>query len=332
MVHQARHSTDTSKWWFRPRALAAVAVAATGLTVAIWLPSRDDVAEAEIRGRNSPTFGLASFSDNFSGRSLDRDKWTLGGFSRDGARVGDGQVVVDRLLIARERFTERFGHAEARIRVSRPSGVWRAVTVLDENRRVPEGTVAPIDGGIDPASGRNFHTYEIDWTPETVTWTVDGRPSLRLDRAEPGGPLSLVLNLATDGRSSGRMTVDFVQVFTSENGPPTASPSAPEPDPTTPAPDPTTPAPEPTTPEPTPTTPEPTPTTPEPTPTTPEPTTPEPAPTTPAPPAAEPWKTFVDYLAGDLVTFGGATYRVLEAHTSLPGWEPTKLPNLFAKV
>jgi len=32
------------------------------------------------------------------------------------------------------------------------------------------------------------------------------------------------------------------------------------------------------------------------------------------------------------VTFAGATYRVLEAHTSLPGWEPTKLPNLFAKV
>jgi len=23
---------------------------------------------------------------------------------------------------------------------------------------------------------------------------------------------------------------------------------------------------------------------------------------------------------------------VLEAHTSLPGWEPPKLPNLFAKV
>jgi len=32
------------------------------------------------------------------------------------------------------------------------------------------------------------------------------------------------------------------------------------------------------------------------------------------------------------VTYKGKTYRVLEAHTSLPGWEPTKLPNLFAKV
>ena len=33
-----------------------------------------------------------------------------------------------------------------------------------------------------------------------------------------------------------------------------------------------------------------------------------------------------------LVAFGGATYRVKEPHTSLPGWEPTKLPNLFQKI
>ena len=62
------------------------------------------------------------------------------------------------------------------------------------------------------------------------------------------------------------------------------------------------------------------------------------APTTkPAPtkkPAAKPsaWKPYKTYAVGDLVTFQGATYRVKEAHTSLPGWEPTALPALFQKV
>jgi hypothetical protein len=331
VVPQARHRTDTSAWWFRPRVLAAVAVATTGLAVAVWLPSRDDVAEAEVRSRQSASFGRSTFSDDFSSRrGLDRSKWSVGG-SVVSARVDDGRLTVSRPLTARPSFTAKFGHAEARIKVSRPSGVWRAFAVLDEDRRLPSSELEPLDGGVDPTSGRNFHTYEIDWTEDTVTWTVDGRPSLRLDRDSPGEALTLVLNLATEGRSSGRMVVDFVRVFTSNDAPPAGSPSpsAPEsPSPTSPSepadPSPTSPsAPAPTSPS------EPAPTSPTPSPTPSE--TPSPTPTSP-PAEVAAWAAFVDYQAGDLVSYEGVTYRVLEAHTSLPGWEPTNLPNLFAKV
>jgi hypothetical protein len=44
------------------------------------------------------------------------------------------------------------------------------------------------------------------------------------------------------------------------------------------------------------------------------------------------WKAFTTYKVGARVSYKGATYRVREAHTALPGWEPSVLPNLFAKV
>lgn len=71
--------------------------------------------------------------------------------------------------------------------------------------------------------------------------------------------------------------------------------------------------------------PTPTPTTPAPTP-----TTPTPAPTTPAPGGT--WAAWTAYQVGDLVTYGGVTYRCRQAHTSLPGWEPPNVPALWERV
>ncbi|MFI5889178.1 carbohydrate-binding protein [Actinoplanes sp. NPDC051513] len=320
MVHEARHRTGTSTWRVRPRAVAALAVATAGLAMAIWLPGRGDVASADVHGRDAAAqFGRSVFEDDFSGdRGLDFSKWTLlrddGAPVDRGASIDDGELQVDRLLRSKQRFTDGFGHAEARIKVKRQNGVWRAFAVLDENGRVPRGTLETIEGGIDPTSGRNFHTYAIDWSPETVVWSVDGKPSLRLVREDQDGPLTLVLNLATDGRSASRMLVDFVQVFTNSSAPPTASPSEePSQEPSgEPSQEPSQePSGEPSQ----------------------EPSaSPEPTPSESATATIAAWAPFTNYEAGDLVTFAGATYRVLEAHTSLPGWEPTKLPNLFAKV
>jgi len=59
---------------------------------------------------------------------------------------------------------------------------------------------------------------------------------------------------------------------------------------------------------------------------------------TSAPPSSTPsataptktkWAEFTDYTAGQIVTFKGKDYEVLENHTSLPGWEPPTLPALF---
>jgi hypothetical protein len=285
-VHEARHRTGTSRWPIRPRALAALVVASIGLTAAVYLPGRNDVADASER--------RSSFSDDFSGRRLDAAKWLIDGDDRENGRQGGGELVVDRLMSTRKAFAQPFGHAEARIKVRRESGPWRAFGVVDKYGRVLRGTLETLDEDADPTSGSEFHTYAIDWSPTAIVWTVDGKPSLRLRPDEPGLPIALVLNLATDGRRAARMVVDFVEVTASSK--PLPAPSVP-----TSAPAPTSAAPTSATP-------------------------------TRTAPAVAPWKTYTAYAAGDLVKYKGVTYRVKEAHTSLPGWEPTALPNLFQKV
>jgi predicted carbohydrate-binding protein with CBM5 and CBM33 domain len=65
--------------------------------------------------------------------------------------------------------------------------------------------------------------------------------------------------------------------------------------------------------------------------------TPEPAPTpqpqpNPAPPASGTWATGTSYPAGAVVTYDGTTYRALQNHTALPGWEPPSTPALWQAV
>ncbi|HEY0534650.1 MAG TPA: carbohydrate-binding protein [Actinoplanes sp.] len=294
-MHQPRHRTDGSKWSIRPRSLAALAVAAAGLAASIWLPGRNDAASASV--------SHPAFADDFAGTpgtALDLAKWSLDGDPGNGVQDGDGDLVVTRLLRTRQAFGQKYGHAEARIEASRATGAWRAFSVLDRYGRVIPGRLQTLRGGIDPTDGDGFHTYEIDWSPKAIVWSVDGHPSLRLlpDNAPDG--IVLVFNLATDGMSPVRMIIDFVHVSVfGRPGPlpsesPSDSPSA-SPSPTSSP-------------------------------------SPSPTPSKTTVPAASPWKPYTNYQAGDLVTYEGVTYKVKEAHTSLPGWEPTALPNLFQKV
>jgi hypothetical protein len=44
------------------------------------------------------------------------------------------------------------------------------------------------------------------------------------------------------------------------------------------------------------------------------------------------WQPNTAYPAGRQVTYGGHTYRCLQSHTSLPGWEPPNVPALWQYV
>ena len=44
------------------------------------------------------------------------------------------------------------------------------------------------------------------------------------------------------------------------------------------------------------------------------------------------WAAGVDYDTGYKVQYGGALYKVLQAHTGQTGWEPENAPSLWAKV
>ncbi|MBW4721072.1 lytic polysaccharide monooxygenase [Saccharothrix obliqua] len=65
--------------------------------------------------------------------------------------------------------------------------------------------------------------------------------------------------------------------------------------------------------------------------TTPSTTTP-PTTTTTTPPAGGTWTTGVSYAVGTQVTYGGASFRCLQAHTSLTGWEPPNTASLWQRL
>ncbi|MFB9328208.1 lytic polysaccharide monooxygenase [Paenibacillus aurantiacus] len=51
--------------------------------------------------------------------------------------------------------------------------------------------------------------------------------------------------------------------------------------------------------------------------------------TTAQAPSATPWAANTAYAAGALVSYNGAVYKCLQAHTSLAGWEPSNVPALW---
>ncbi|MBR7539262.1 hypothetical protein KC221_24050, partial [Mycobacterium tuberculosis] len=45
-------------------------------------------------------------------------------------------------------------------------------------------------------------------------------------------------------------------------------------------------------------------------------------------PGVSAWQVNTAYTAGQLVTYNGKTYKCLQPHTSLAGWEPSNVPAL----
>jgi protocatechuate 3,4-dioxygenase beta subunit len=52
----------------------------------------------------------------------------------------------------------------------------------------------------------------------------------------------------------------------------------------------------------------------------------------PSTPPGGTWRAGTAYAAGDRVTYGGATYRCLQAHTAQTGWEPPNVPSLWQRA
>ncbi|MFF9350262.1 carbohydrate-binding protein [Streptomyces sp. NPDC014734] len=49
------------------------------------------------------------------------------------------------------------------------------------------------------------------------------------------------------------------------------------------------------------------------------------------PPTGGTWAAGTNYNAGDRVTYNGVTYRCLQAHSAMPGWEPPNVPALWER-
>ncbi|GAA3748853.1 family 16 glycosylhydrolase [Streptomyces tremellae] len=170
------------------------------------------------------------------------------------------------------KFSAQYGHVETRMKIPRGQGMWPAFWMLGddigsvgwpnsgeidimENVGFEPGSVhgtihGPGYSGSDgigagytlpggQAFADAFHTFAVDWSPNSVTWSVDGHAYETRTPADLGGkswafnkPFFLILNLAVGGYWPGdpdgstpfpsQLVVDYVHVTTSNTTPPPA--------------------------------------------------------------------------------------------------------------
>ncbi|MFJ4523343.1 lectin [Streptomyces sp. NPDC088810] len=176
---------------------------------------------------------------------------------------GSCQYTSARLNTA-GKFNAQYGHVEARMKIPRGQGMWPAFWMLGTPVNWPDsgeidvmenvgfepstvhGTIhgpgysgsGGIGAGYTLPNGQAFadafHTFAVDWAPDSITWSVDGNVYQRRTPADLGGktwvfnkPFFLILNLAVGGYWPGdpdgstqfpqALVVDSVSVTTSDS-------------------------------------------------------------------------------------------------------------------
>ncbi|MGW1215141.1 lectin [Streptomyces sp. NPDC002499] len=167
------------------------------------------------------------------------------------------------------KFSAQYGHVESRMKIPRGQGMWPAFWMLGtdigsvgwpnsgeidvmENVGFEPSTVhgtihgpgysgsAGIGAGYTLSNGQAFadafHTFAVDWAPNSIKWSVDGVVYQTRTPADVGGntwafnkPFFLILNLAVGGYWPGdpnsstafpaQLVVDSVSVTTSDTPP-----------------------------------------------------------------------------------------------------------------
>ncbi|MEF9911706.1 family 16 glycosylhydrolase [Streptomyces sp. NBC_01693] len=180
---------------------------------------------------------------------------------------GPCQYTSARLNTAKT-FTQAYGRYEARIKIPRGQGIWPAfwmlgddlgsagwpnsgeIDIMENVGKEPGAVHGTIHGpgysgggGIGAsyslpdgkAFADDFHTFAVDWSPNSLVWSVDGQTYQTRTPADLNGskwvfdhPFFIILNLAVGGDWPGSpdgsttlpqtMTVDYVRVSTSPDG------------------------------------------------------------------------------------------------------------------
>jgi beta-glucanase (GH16 family) len=165
-------------------------------------------------------------------------------------------------LLTAERFSQTYGRFEARLKLPRGRGLWPAFWLLSDGHTAGSPRGGEIDVmenvGSEPGTvhgslhgpgyagdlglttpytltgGRavadDFHVYAVDWTPKSITWSVDGKEFGRRTPKDVGKkewvfdqPFFLIMNVAVGGIWPGdpsadtpfpqSMIVDYVRAY-----------------------------------------------------------------------------------------------------------------------
>jgi beta-glucanase (GH16 family) len=204
---------------------------------------------------------LQTYTDSRANSGLDG----AGNLVITARREGDGSYTSARLQ-SNDKVEIQYGRVEARIQIPRGQGIWPAFWMLGADMpgvpwpqageidimenvgyepHIVHGTVhGPGYSGGSGITGQymhpqgwsfadTFHTFAVDWSPGSITWSVDGNVYHQVTRASVGGnewvfdkPYFMILNVAVGGNWPGypdgstvlpqEMKVDYIRVY--DNG------------------------------------------------------------------------------------------------------------------
>ena len=158
--------------------------------------------------------------------------------------------LISNLSPEGNHFSFQYGYVEARVRVPEGQGLWPALWMLPTTREsLPEVDIFEIvgerpnvvemhthwsEGGEERQRGMRYtgpnfadgwHTFGLDWKPDSLTWYVDGVARWRVtnDAQVPNEPMYLVANLAVGGDFTespnedtefpAALEIDFIKVW-----------------------------------------------------------------------------------------------------------------------
>lgn len=163
-----------------------------------------------------------------------------------------GREFATAVMSTRNSFSQAYGYFEARIRFDAGNGLWPAFWMQPADGSWPPEIdileAYPNPNGMWPGTSRymaalhfgaddqtidlvaepgpylpgEWHTYGVDWTPDSLAFYFDGREMGRISEEVPSIPMYLILNLAVGNWTapadattpdSAVMEIDFVRVW-----------------------------------------------------------------------------------------------------------------------
>lgn len=205
---------------------------------------------------------LQSYTDGAANAFLDGEGHLIIEARKEPTKGTDGiaRDYSSARLKTKGKFEQRYGKFEARMKLPKGQGIWPAFWMLGANNdqvgwprcgeidileyigREPKMVYGTLHGpgysggaGIQgsttsPDLSEVFHNYAVEWSPEKIVWTFDGKPYFTLEAKDVGNkawpfekPQFMILNLAVGGGWPGypdattvfpqRLVIDHVKVW-----------------------------------------------------------------------------------------------------------------------
>ncbi len=190
-------------------------------------------------GFNSPSLDTSHWSANYpSGNGGEKQYYSPDALKIDGGILtinaspipSHGYQYTSGIIQSRGKFAQKYGQFEIRAKLPRGQGFWPAFWLLPDKPNFPVEIDVFEMHGDDPHTifmslhwkgpdgshqhvtvpytspadlTADFHTYTLNWTPDRLTWLLDGKQIYSTQEHIPDEPMFILVNMAVGGRWPG---------------------------------------------------------------------------------------------------------------------------------